>query len=432
MLKNSSGYVLLASLFIVLVLTLLLSVTVMRSNAQFKGAVQKVDVTEAFYAAESGVDRSIFELRKNPNWSPGEDGQAPLNDVQINYVLNESLPEEEDVRLGFYSVTVKDGGLFNGLNTKEIRSVGLSENLRVTNIITARVLVENPARFLFSTLGNLRVGSGSSIDADIFASDVFFDVNEALGTPGMNISIDGTTYFKNSIETGPDGSEHPAVSLNTVVESSTILFTGVDLVRFKEIAIALLPTHEAIFSNGDLSVNLSDVTADNGGVAPKIIFAEGDISISGQFDSSMIVVAGINESTNAGGNIFITGAIKPDSLALGDTPQIGLLAKRDVIIPSGTVDPGADLDIEAFIMADGEGASEGVFVAEGEKNSLGTLDFVGAVSARGDGRTAGDLNAFVDRDYTYNPQLTANRSIPFSPFIVNLINWRDDTFAPDN
>ncbi len=70
----------------------------------------------------------------------------------------------------------------------------------------------------------------------------------------------------------------------------------------------------------------------------------------------------------------------------------------------------------------------------GSTVGLGTFNFKGAISVRGDGgdSTGIDLSIFANRNYTHNPNL----SVPFSPFIANIISWQesnlDEVFPPVN
>jgi len=153
---------------------------------------------------------------------------------------------------------------------------------------------------------------------------------------------------------------------------------------------------------------------------------EGDIRVSGRYEHSVLLVAT--------GNIYITGDVRAKEGDVTQTPvQLGLFAKRDVIIPENVETQQGNLTVEAFIMADGEGQSTGILKAEGTPFSQGTFNFAGAISVRGEERTAVNLNVFSQRVYSYNPQLTAGL-LPFGSFIANIIQWKEagptDPFPP--
>ena len=106
-------------------------------------------------------------------------------------------------------------------------------------------------------------------------------------------------------------------------------------------------------------------------------------------------------------------------------PQLGLFAKQDVIIPDGVVGAGGDLTFEAVVVADGGGNSDGVFEAQSSV-ALGTLNFTGAVSVRGENDAISvDLNIFSTRDYAHQP----NTGIPFTPFIANKVSWQESNLS---
>jgi hypothetical protein len=417
--RNNQGYALLTSLLIVVLLGIILGTAMIKANAQLKVIRQRQALQEAFYAAEAGLERSIFELRIDPLWRPGENGYPPVQKMTLN-----RIPGDDTSTIGYYSLEISEGEMLSGWNTLWVRSQGQDVQQNVTRVIVARLLIDNPSRFLVSTLGDLRIGSGADVDADILGQDIFFEANESLGSPERDIMVNGDVYFLRSIS----GEDNPAVHISPdsqVQKFPSITFVGVDLNRYREIASGLVGSGEGIVADGNLTVDLSklDMLAENtgqGGV-PKIIFAEGDVTIKGQYDTSLLVVAG--------GNIYINGSVEPDnSIDSNDRPQMGLFADKDVIISEDVETNGGDLSVEAFIIADGEGdAAEGKFTAQGSSFSQGTLTFTGAISVRGEGRTAVDLNVFNTRNYNFNSELTNQRKIPFSPFIVNIINWHEAT-----
>ncbi len=414
--NGRNGFVLLGSLLIMVFLTIMVGIALMRSNIQQRTTNQRRAIQEAFYAAEAGIERTIFELRRSPGWSPGENGQPEEQDVRLNRVAG-----DDATTIGFYSLEVKDAGILNGWNTRWVRSIGKDSLQSMTRIIVVRVIVENPARFLVSTLGDLRIGSGAAIGADVLAQNLYFEVNPSLPSPQRDINVDGDVFYINSITGENDPAVHYSAAAQ-VQKSPSITFVGVDLDRYRTLANNLAASDQGVYGNGNLNVDLQNLNSlspgGSGPFTPQIIFAEGDITISGQYGHSMLVVAG--------GNVYIQGDITPHP-AIGIRPQIGIFAKKDLIIPTGAVANNAHMDIEAFLMADGAGSSMGLLVAQAPKFSLGTLNFTGAIAVRGKGRTAIDLNAFDQRVYTFNPDLNINRQIPFVPFIVNVINWSEKT-----
>ena len=407
--KKNSGYVLLGSVLLSLFLAILLGAAMSRSQSHLKEVNQRVALHRAFYSAESGIDRAIFELRQNAAWQPGAGGEPPVENVPL---------VEQGKTIGYYSVDVTAGEVFNGWNTLWIRSVGQDDLRQVGRAIMARVLVESPSRFLVSTLGDLRIGSGAVIDADILGRDIYFEVNETLDSPQKDIQMDGDVFYIHSL----NNEGNPAVHLNgQTYQSPSITFAGVDMNHYRELATALAARGEAVFADGDLTVDLDrieDLSPNpQAEFTPKLIFAEGSVSVSGTYHYSLLIVAG--------NNVYLTGDVQSDT-SVSRTPQLGLFAKNDLIIPSDVSTHNGDLAIEAFVMADGDGnAALGNFRAESEKFSLGTLNFTGSIAVRGKGRSGVDMNAFVNRVYNFNPELNQRRDIPFSPFIVNTISWKE-------
>lgn len=428
--NDNSGFVLLMSLVIMIFLSILLGAAFLRSNSHLQQADQRRSISEAFYAAEAGIDRAVFELRRNPTWRPGVGTEPAMTNIPVTNQAN--------VTIGTYSVNVTDIGNINGFNTVLVRSDGLDSLSGLRRSIEANVITDNPARFLISTLGDLRLTSGADIQADVLGKDIFFDLNPGLPVGDLNrkIKIDADVYFIQSIggKQQPNQfappvdvtiDDHDGTANDDWIKTPSITFAGVDLERYRQLSSTLDDTCEALIVPAGGTVDLEDLPLCNGNQAqPILIFSEGDINVRGEYSHSLSVVAG--------GNINIMGSIRSNINATDPAgsgpPQIGLFSENDVYISSSVQTDGSakDLTLEAFIIADGE-HSYGSFVAQGPKLALGKLHFTGSISVKGknSGQSAVDLNAFKSRDYQHNPEFNTNRKIPFSPFIANIVAWRE-------
>ncbi len=412
--KNKNGAILLLSLIMTVFLTLLLGAAMLRSNVQVREVTNRRQLQQAFYAAETGIDVAVFNLRENAAWRPGQGG--------IPAIINEPFDVPiAGVRqtIGFYSIDVQTAPIFNGWNSCLITAEGQDSQHIITRRIQARVIVESPTRFLISTLGPLHFASGAVLDADTLARDVFFDINPALTAPQNEIHLNGDVFYINSA-TNATNAAVIFDSGKNIVRSAAITFAGVDTNRYQTLAQNFQISNTGLHYIGNLPVDLNNLSSLNPNPGkpfnPRIIYATGDINISGQYSDSILIVAAKN--------IYIDGDVVADT-SVSTTPQIGLFAKGDVIIPTTTA-PTGTLNIEAFVLADGGiPGSQGTFVAQGPKFSKGQLNFTGSISARGTGPTAVDLNAFNTRVYNFNPDLNNNRTIPFTPFIVNIVEWQE-------
>jgi hypothetical protein len=413
-LSNNSGVVLLLSLVVTIFLSVLLGAAMLRSDVQVKEVMQRSSKQESFYAAEAGIDDAIYNLRQNASWKPGQGGVPPIVDKAFDVTIAGVAQT-----IGFYSITVEDAAQFNGWESRWITSSGKDSDGIITRTIKARVIVESPTKFLISTLGALHMTSGSQLNADVLAKDAYFDVNTSLPSPENQIQLNGDVHYINS----KTGETNPAVVFtagHSAKRSPSITFAGVDINRYKTLAQNLSTNNLGYYNNGNLTIDLANLSSLNATAPPpfkpQIIYADGDVNVVGQYDSSVLVVAS--------GNIYINGDIVPDPSAQ-IPPQIGLFAKGDVIIPEATAATG-DLSIEGFILADGGvTGSKGAFIAEGAKYSKAQLNFKGSISVRGTGTSAVDLNTFNKRNYDFNPDLSNNRTIPFTPFIVNTVQWQE-------
>ncbi|MEK7224186.1 MAG: hypothetical protein AAB221_00700, partial [Bacteroidota bacterium] len=59
---NKKGFILLASIFLVLFLGIFLGISLMRADLQLRSMEYRRASLYAFYAAEAGIDEAVFEL----------------------------------------------------------------------------------------------------------------------------------------------------------------------------------------------------------------------------------------------------------------------------------------------------------------------------------------------------------------------------------
>lgn len=427
--KNAnSGIAIVGVLLVMVFLGLVTGAAMVGVDAQMKAALQRTNIHESFYTAESGLSRAIFELRRDPAWGAGFSANI-LDEEPL-----EMIPGDPDSLFGTYSVALADGGDdVNGWETRWIRSLGKNSFNRAPRVIHGRVTIESPTRFMVMTLGDLRVQQGAEISAGILGTNVIFDPGDGQIVVRSDAENPTTIFYRQNLS----GQDHESVMIYGDVEFNKLdffTFPGVDSNRYRDLALNLAPSGQAVYAEGDLTVDLDNLESLAQGPVddfePVLIYAEGDVSIQGEYSRSVLVVAG--------GNMRLMGSVEPQTPPGPEEPipQIGLLAGRDVIIPEGALAPGQDMQLEAFIMADGQGDSDGIFYAEGPAAVLGTLNFTGSIAVRGEGDLASaiDMSAFQARAYSFNADLNNNRAIPFLPFIVNLIDWReagpDSPFPP--
>ncbi len=420
MLKNlkqsNSGFVLLMSIVITLFVSLMLAAAFLRTDSQQRFTVQRQGVQEAFYAAEAGVDRSVYELRINPLWDPGSGGIPP--------VVNESLdviPGNHTSAIGYYSLDVEDGPYLTNLGpTKWVRSIGRDKLSDVPRVIIAQILVDDPTRFMISTPGDLTIRSGADLDADVLGRKLSFEINTYLPPAARHITVGGDALYVQDMSPAclkTDKHCNPDITISgAAAQYPVITFPGVDMTRYRAIA-----SNRTIgfMKSGDFTVDLDDLGALTGDPTfkPSIIVATGggNIHVRGTYDHSILIVAE--------GNLYIDGNIRP---IRGSPKYIGLFGNKDVIIPAGTA--GRSLTVEnAFVLANGDGTSYGEFRAEDLDNTLGTLRYSGSISVRGESSTTDSINltAFATRNYSH----VSNMAVPYSPYIANILSWKEATLA---
>jgi hypothetical protein len=441
--RTEQGFVILSVMVIAVFLSILLGASMMRSNMHLQETQSRIRVQEAFYAADSGIDRAVFELRRDPRWGLNGEDMCDDDGVADTVKCSASVRNEEGQHRGYYDVFLADAWSWNSWpETRWIRSEGWDAERKIRRVILARVIVQNPSRFMISTLGDLHVVSGAVITADMFSRDVYFDINPNFPDEMRKVTIDGgqVMYLREAINAGHDD----IIGHESIVQSETsITFAGVDTMRYRALVEELIDQGQGRGCSpgiaNPLILNISDLSNVTDCKKAEVIFYDGDIQIHGEYDSSRLIVAT--------GNIYIMGNLEPtpDSPTdLSKRPQIALLAAKDVIIPSAVVQetdgtPGQLLTIESFIMADGQGDAKGTFIAEKPKDKVtSSLNFTGSIAVRGrdmPGVSAVNLDVFRNRNYVHNVVNVGNTgNISFLPFIVNIISWKEvagsDSFPP--
>jgi len=385
--KKNRGFLLITSVFTVLFLGLVIGISLMRSEIQLRQMDLRRASLSAFYAAESGVESAIYQLRINPGWREGFP-ETPLMD-------------NENRTIGFYNLFIRDGEPLMNRPTVWVLSIGTDGERRVRRFIRARLAVENPASFFTFTVGDLVLGSGANINGSIFGRDVRFEVNYALPENLRWINVDNNVFYTRNIINRND----PFVRINgTVEQRPPATFVTLDLNRYRELAKA-----NGSYINGDFTYN-GEINRQNLGTQNGLVFVEGNLYISGRVTEPIHFVSAKN--------IYITvdlTYVESEEIS----PQIGLSAFQDVIISQNAPD---DIEIEAFIYANG-----GLFRAEGSYTSKAKLNFNGAITVRGKKgeRTSVNLNVYRERHYHYDINLQRNLQIPFMSFLADLISWEE-------
>ncbi len=406
--QNRIGFSLLSSVVLVLFLSIVASAAFMRTQIQLGYNNQRLLSQQAFNAAEAGVQRAIYELRRNSKWRSGMEGQPDFIDVPLSYGDN------PPVVLGYYTIEAKSAAQdYNSFPSVWVKATGKDSSQKIVRSILARIIVDSPTKFFLSSSGDIRIGSGSTFDSDLLGKDIYFDVNDSLTGDQKNININGKIFYLSKIY----GDDNPAVKMGSKsgkIHFPSITFTGIDLDRYRTIA----KQSDGRYINGNFTYNdnigLEELSALNG-----VVFVEGDLTIAGNIKDSMLFVAS--------GNIYINKSILSSDST--NSSQLGLLAKKNVFI---TENAPSDIEINAFIMADGgevpsdEEYHGGIFQALGDKFSKGKLTFNGAMALRASyERTAADLNVYQTRDYKYNTQLRDNPQIPLLPSFANIVHWQE-------
>lgn len=408
-------------------LVTLLGVALLRSNIQLREIEIRRASLYAFYAAESALERAVFELRKNRNWQAGFGNEN--NPV--------SLTLADGTVVGFYWIDadgaddtpgtaddgIQDGGAFGTWpQTLWVTAYGQDATRRITRIIRARIATQSPAEYFVSTPRDLAITGGATIaDSDLLGKNVVFQPTSPINITGGKVyyifNIDNEDNANVHVDADKDGIEEEIP--DDIQQVPPITFPSLDLSwyrglfdfdgdgnpdEFYDLNGDGIPEPTGYYSSDQTISGTIDHNLPN---YQGLIFVDGDAHILGNVTQSMHIVAS--------GNIYIEGDI-----TCSNNAQIGLSAKEDVIIPYAAGNP--DIKIEAYIFADG-----GRFIAEKGSTPKNSLNLKGAITVRGREGTSTsiDLNIYPYRSYTYDSSLSTNLSIPFISFIANIIEWEE-------
>lgn len=400
---DEGGFTLLASVILTLFLGIFIGSAFLSMGMQLKESDHRINVHDAFYTAEAGLEYAVFMLRQESNWRPAANFTDDLR----------RDPADPNTVIGTYGLQIAEAPPYRGWPSVWVRSNGVERFKQVNRTILARVIIQSPTNYLVFTLGGLVIRSGAQYEYDLLARDVDFQVDHALPAgPTHDITIDGKVSYMREVRSNVDitNPDNGVTITKGTQLSPAITFTGVDLDYYRKLAKAAGNYISTGYTHSG-GMDRNSLESSNG-----VVFVEGDLHIHGTYDDNMVFVAA--------GNIYIDGNIDSGG-SDGQEPQIGLLAAKDVIIPGSAP---SDLNLEAFVLADG-----GSFVAE-KSAAKNNLNFKGAMAVRG--KSSGlaiDLNAYQTRNYDYNNKFTSS-SIPFLPSIANIVKWQEvsphDSFPP--
>lgn len=201
-LLNQKGMALLTTLiFVFILVTFAVALLIMTSNDTILSALQR-DSTKAFYIAEAGIERTLYNLKEDfkssKDWSDGDINGYTLSDQEngfrkINYNKDPANPPEYDVEFGegTYTVSLK----INSYNNVTIKSKGkYSKSTRYVQVdaTVGSLSIWDNAIFAGSGAsgrvinGNVDIrGSVHILGGELTADDPAVEAIEIGGTAGI-------------------------------------------------------------------------------------------------------------------------------------------------------------------------------------------------------------------------------------------------------
>jgi hypothetical protein len=414
--KREEGFLLISSIVIALFLAILLAGALMRMNWESRLSIAQEGNQAAFYAAEAGLERTIAQLRADPDSAP-----APGSPPDV-FFTNEPLTDGAlaPTTVGFYTVTVYPFYLQDNWPVVPVSVVGFDETTDYQRRFDVEIRVVNPGAFFIFSPYDIHVASGSLINGDIFGRDIHFHYDADLG----DITIDdddsfADVFYMRSYHGYSTAQQMQHIHLNDgpPEQKQALTFADIDFERYEELA-----DNGGVHLVGDTNISGTLSTSGGGttfgGQTPTngVIYVEGDVIVNGDITvddpryNPIIIVAT--------GTIRIEGNVQYiKTRAQGDKNKLGLFAGGDVVIAPF----GLDLNVQAQILVQGEKIQ-----AVGDPGTLGTFDFLGSMVVKGkEGVTAMDLLAFSQRTYDYDEYLLEDELIPGVNSFVNLRSWEE-------
>ena len=118
--QEESGVILLICLIVMVALLLLGSALIVMTQSNYISAGVERDEKRAFYVAFAGIERAVYELNQDNDWSDGTPSSALYTDESLNY-------EAEDVTYtGTYTIVLTN----RSKNDVRIISTGKVNNSR--------------------------------------------------------------------------------------------------------------------------------------------------------------------------------------------------------------------------------------------------------------------------------------------------------------
>jgi len=349
-LKSRRGFAFVAVYLSISVLLIFTAVFVNQSVSQNNAANIFRRQTQAFNAADAGLDHAIVWLRAQ--------GAPPIGNRTNPWGTTQNLG-------GSYNVVITDLGIVGGSSSIRrymITSTGTSGNM--SRVLRNYVQVDNYARYIWYTdretfngtnvwfwsQDHLNGPTHTNAHYNIYGNPVFegevrsVDDYIRFFNNGNNVNLSQTTNppydnpdFQSGFVFGADQSTMPntALSLRSAASSSGIYLTG--------------NTTVVLNNNGTMNVT-------NNNKSPKwhnknmplpvngaLFVNNGNLTISGTLNGRLTV--GASSDVNIAGNIIYASnpAVNPSS-----TDTLGVIAERDIVIPSNA---STNLTINACLMA---------------------------------------------------------------------------------
>jgi Tfp pilus assembly protein PilX len=327
--------------------------------------------TMAFFAAESGVQRAIAELREDNSWTDGFTTTAQGNGSN-------------------YQVTVSQ--ISSQLD--KIRSIGTSSASR--RVIEVVVNVDSVFDHALNIGGDLVLSGKPRISSEGIRinGNAYLDLDNGTPTVNLYAPTTATITFADGSDTTPlVRSDSPAMDLNAAKLSDQDWNA-----LASNAASSVYYDTDGISGDKDTSVTINNLDFDSitaGEDGKKTIYVDGNVTLNGSISGIGTIVAS--------GNIIGTG-----NFVTSGTPTVSFISRGDVLL---------NFDTNA------QSQMNGLTYAEGAYEMHGKIKYTGVVTAFGGAIIQNPSEFTNNNDPNYWYTYSAAYSIVSDP--VDIILWQE-------
>jgi hypothetical protein len=374
--------VIMSAAIIFLLITMVLTLAVYQSTA----TTVQTNRVRSMHMADAGISAYLYHLRRDPTY----------------YVANPTLVSPASTT-GSWSV-LASVPVAGGPVT--LRSTGALPNREGTRTVIAEVGFPTFAQYMFFSNADLLIGSEAIIYGKIRSNGLVNNAGRVTGRVYYSTTYSGSGTAEVGTEkvavkdfgtVSTDLSAMRAVAVGTSTQYSATTFGTSYTKGYKVVFSGTSATIYGVTATTDnvpsgLSSALRTVTIPTSG----IMYFDTDVYVGGTYAAAVTV--GCNST------IYVIDNLVPNSMSSRNT--MGLVAKNNVHVPSGSTATPTDMTIVAAMLGQ-NGEVGATYVTNRFRNSLTVVGSIAKYAASGFVMVSGttQICGFRSRTYTYDTRL---------------------------